>query len=1143
MTVDTGRNSVRSIRGGFCLAIVALMIAAPGPWQEPASAQIPASGGPAVVTSRPRSEILGDRWPLMFTWSRNKVNWWDLSWRYTELPHTTLYYYSDAERIARLATPLVLESDRALQEAFQYDLQTYTENKTIPKIIYTSHHTFEQTNTIAQVVPEGVLGFTEFIKGRVVFPYTGGNYDFRHVLEHENTHIHMIHKLKHVFKANGIFDVSKLLPTLWFSEGLAEFESAGRDPVTDARRMDPETEMYVRDALLNDSLPTLREMRLFPDWRRIYKFGHALTQYFGARFGTDRVHSLLSQWHHLFPNRRSYNYFRRRQEDSWDRLNPGVEQLEPWFVRFGEHDYPVSRVSGEWQAEVAGGMVDSLSGQSVSDLVADAENLQIDERWYRIVLLPSGENALYRPDSGLQVHLNGVIASRILREHRLDYEKKAYRLFSFEKLLEWWFDTDLDQLTTEWHEDIGDYYRPWLVGRDHVADFQSVGVSAPELWPTASDDGRIIFYKAYHDDYIYTAVALDRESGQAVQLAEETGPEIESIHILAEGGDVRRIAEDRYLTLFTAQRRSRDVVYTQEIRRLPDGTLQLSGQRELGFDPLETGLIALTGVRFAGGTDRVLLSGLGLDGYQDIFLVDIESGVIERRLTHDLASDRMPVLWNNTVVFASDRASPPTTFAYHLFTYDLETGALAQITESSGNEINPTVSPDGEQLFFQSDATGVSNIYLWREGGTPFQVTDVTTGFFTPAPVTSDTLIVSGFYDTEYLLYQIPVPETAAGVENAPDRTVAIGAHAPRETRLITLHREWAEDRVTSADLLASELIRSEEYRPRFSLDDFYASSQFGGYSAYNAAIFGTGIRFSDILGNHHINGALWNGPRRGLEDLSWIMSYWNQKGRVKAGVSLFKTSGVYYNWARQAFYYRDRAGIAGQLNIPFSVFSDLDLYLGTATERRRLGTVTGSIEFDLLELGIGYTRDVSVWTSQGPHSGWVASIYYDYLLNTSENFDVFSRYLIADVRGYLPLHRHIVAAARVAGGHSTGTEPEFFFLGGGFFLRGYWDLYSLYGTSYNLINTELRLQPFELLDMKPPRMFEQSGWPIQLVFFADWAETVWQDAVQGPKGAGGVSLRLTLALPFIVEYAWYRKNMWDRSKGRDRGLLVTLMF
>jgi len=619
--------------------------------------------------------------------------------------------------------------------------------------------------------------------------------------------------------------------------------------------------------------------------------------------------------------------------------------------------------------------------------------------------------------------------------------------------------------------------------------------------------------------------------------------EIESIHILAEGGDIRRIAEDRYLTLFTAQRRSRDVVYTQEIRRLPDGTLQLGGQRELGFDPLDSDLIALSGVRFAGGTDRILVSGMGLDGYQDIYLVDIESGVIERRLTRDLASDRMPVLWKDTVVFASDRASPPTTFAYHLFAFDLETGALTQITESSGNEQNPAVSPDGERLFFQSDATGVSNIYLWNEGGTPFQVTDVTTGVFVPAPVANDTIMVSGFNDSEYLLYQVPVPERSDRVENEPDYTVAIGAQPLRETRLVTVGREWAEDRVTSADLLASEVIQSQEYRPRFSLDDFYASSQFGGYSAYNAAIFGTGIRFSDILGNHHVNAALWNGPRQGLEDLSWVMSYWNQKGRVKAGVSLFKTSGVYYNFPRQQFFYRDRAGIAGQLNIPFSVFSDLDLYLGTATERRRLGTVTGSIEFNLLEFGIGFTRDVSVWTAQGPHSGWVASIYYDHLFNMSENFDVFSRYLIADVRGYLPLHRHIVAAARVAGGHSTGTEPEFFFLGGGFFLRGYWDLYSLYGTSYSLINTELRLQILELLDMKPPRMFERTGWPIQLVLFGDWARTLWRDSVLGPKGAGGVSLRLTMALPFIVEYAWYRKNMWDRSKGRDRGLLMTLMF
>jgi len=187
---------------------------------------------------------------------------------------------------------------------------------------------------------------------------------------------------------------------------------------------------------------------------------------------------------------------------------------------------------------------------------------------------------------------------------------------------------------------------------------------------------------------------------------------------------------------------------------------------------------------------------------------------------------------------------------------------------------------------------------------------------------------------------------------------------------------------------------------------------------------------------------------------------------------------------------------------------------------------------------------DVKVGEDDGINedSDYYAKV-FDQMLNLSEDFDTFSRYLIADVRGYLPLHRHIVAAARFAGGHATGTEPEFFFLGGGFFLRGYWDLYSLYGTSYGLINAELRVQPFELLSMEPPRVFEKTGWPVQFVLFGDWASTLWRDSVIGPKGAGGMSLRLTLALPFVVEYAWYRKNMWDRSKGRDRGLLFTLMF
>ena len=257
-------------------------------------AQTGAPGSPTGISIRPATRGYSDRWPLMFTWTRNKVNWWNLSWRSIELPSSTLYFYQEAEPVARLARILVTESDSTFQATFDYNLQTYTESKTIPKIIYTSHHTFEQTNTIAEFVPEGVAGFTEFTKGRVVFPYTGSNSDFLHVLVHENAHIHMIHKLKHVFKANGINDISKLLPTIWFAEGLAEYESMGRDAETGRHRMDTETEMYMRDAVINDRFPTIRDMRLYPDWERVYKYGHALVQYMGAQYGEDRIHDLLS---------------------------------------------------------------------------------------------------------------------------------------------------------------------------------------------------------------------------------------------------------------------------------------------------------------------------------------------------------------------------------------------------------------------------------------------------------------------------------------------------------------------------------------------------------------------------------------------------------------------------------------------------------------------------------------------------------------------------------------------------------------------------------------------------------------------------------------------------------------------------------
>ncbi|MFO7769400.1 MAG: hypothetical protein R6W82_10665 [bacterium] len=1138
MREDRTRHLPRSILLG---ALTFLLTAAPG--GEGALAQ---NGGPGSPTGlslevQPPPRYMGDRWPLMFTWNRNKVNWWNLEWRAAQLPRSTLYYYHRAEPAARLAYRMARESDEVLQADYDYDLQTYTEDKRIPKIIYTSHHTFQQTHTIAQDIPEGLGGFTEFIKGRVVFPYTGSNRDFRHVLEHENAHAHMIHKLKHTFKAHNIHDTSKIMPTLWFSEGLAEFESAGRDPATGEHRLDRETEMYIRDAIIHEELPTTREMRLYAGYVRVYKFGHALLQYMGARWGADHVHGMLSNWHHLFPNRNSFNFLRKRDMETYDPLNPGVGYFDPPFVYVGGTEYEVVETDRGWRARTSSGLADSLGGESVSELVASAENIRLDEKWYRIVEADH-RLGVYRPEEGVSTTIDGTSVEKVVRRQKEEYEKRAYRLLSFENLTEWWYGLEMKELSDQWHTDLRAHYTPWLEGRTRMEELVPVGEGATELWPTVSSDGRLALYKAYRGNFVYELMALDLETGHRLQLVTDNTAEVESLHLLSEGGDIRYLGGERYRAAFTAKKRSRDVVYLQDIRRRGDGTLVREGRLRIAFDPSPGDLVSISGVKFAGSEDRIVFSGLGLDGMQDIYLARLEESAPPERLTHDLASDQTPTWAEGRIYFASDRASSPDDFRYHLFVLDTSSGELTQLTDGVGSERNPAFSLDGRTLFFQSDASGASNIYCWSEDRGIRQVTDVATGVFAPAMVNPDTLLVSGFDQEEFKLFKVPVTLQEPRIGPSAADSVAIGVGLPAAAGPGWVERAWGADEVPTADAFADVEMPSRPYTPRFSLDDFWASSEFGGYRAYNAAVFGTEVRFSDLLGEHILGAAVWNGPREGLDDLSWVATYWNQKQRVKWGGSVYRTSGVYFNYARADFYLRERAGLNTHFNLPFSQFTDMDLVLGAATERRSLGTVDGTVSFREVEVGVAYTRDVSTWSPQGPRRGWVFSAFYDHIFNVSDGFSTFTRYLVGDVRGYLPLHRHAVLAGRAAGGYSTGTEPEFFFLGGGLFLRGYWDLYSLYGSSYVLGNTELRLQPLEIMGIPPLRMFEQSGWPLQLAFYAEAAETGWRGGRLGPLGSAGMSLRLTLALPFVVEYAWYRQRFWEDGPG-GQGLLLTLLF
>jgi Tol biopolymer transport system component len=116
-------------------------------------------------------------------------------------------------------------------------------------------------------------------------PFTGSYAELEHVLQHEMTHQFQYDTWSRGRAGGGLSTIIAINPPLWFAEGMAEYLSLG--PIN------PETAMWLRDASLEGSLPTIEQMTLDPYKYFPYRFGHALWSYIGERWGDEAVGAIL----------------------------------------------------------------------------------------------------------------------------------------------------------------------------------------------------------------------------------------------------------------------------------------------------------------------------------------------------------------------------------------------------------------------------------------------------------------------------------------------------------------------------------------------------------------------------------------------------------------------------------------------------------------------------------------------------------------------------------------------------------------------------------------------------------------------------------------------------------------------------------
>jgi len=219
-------------------------------------------------------------YPQFVYFGRNKVQYTDFDWYVISTEHFKLYYYKEAKELAEQGAYFAEENYKSLSQKFNHSLID-----TVPIIFYSSPSYFKQTNTTPGFIPDGVGGFFEFIKGRVVIPYDGSLGNFRHVLKHELVHVFMTSKIATETRIHG--QLSDRLPPLWFTEGLAEYWST---------HWDVQSEMALKDAVLNDYLPGLDDYENIYGTYLMYKLGQKALEYISEKFGEEKILGLIENF-------------------------------------------------------------------------------------------------------------------------------------------------------------------------------------------------------------------------------------------------------------------------------------------------------------------------------------------------------------------------------------------------------------------------------------------------------------------------------------------------------------------------------------------------------------------------------------------------------------------------------------------------------------------------------------------------------------------------------------------------------------------------------------------------------------------------------------------------------------------------------
>ncbi|HTS89548.1 MAG TPA: hypothetical protein VMG41_13740, partial [Gemmatimonadales bacterium] len=327
---------------------------------------------------------------------------------------------------------------------------------------------------------------------------------------------------------------------------------------------------------------------------------------------------------------------------------------------------------------------------------------------------------------------------------------------------------DYKQLSALWKEHILKTYLPKVVTQERASDFAKPMLTEERsegtlhLAPALSPDGTKVAYFSEKDFYFIDLWLADVATGKVEHrlLKSSYSTNYETFRFI--NSSASWSPDGKYIAIAAKNGPRDDIVIidvarNREARRIK---VKLSGVSTPAWSP-----------------DGKQLVFTGLEGgLSDLYLVNAD-GTDFRRLTNDRYADLHPV-WSpdgKTIAFATDRG-PNTDFStlqignMKIATYELATGRIEVLPGMMvGHNVSPQWSPDGNELAFVSDRTGVDNLYLYDlRDQQIYQLTNLFTGAqgITPlSPVLSwardtDRLAFVYYSREDYDVYYLDHPES-----------------------------------------------------------------------------------------------------------------------------------------------------------------------------------------------------------------------------------------------------------------------------------------------------------------------------------------------------------------------------------------------